>query len=154
VLGRKNKMEFKVNIGDNKTGKTLKKVYAEADTKPFIGKKIGDKMAGKDIGFDGYEFQVAGGSDYCGFPMRKDVDGTKRRRILTVGGVGVRKNIRGRKIRKNMAGNTIFERTAQINLKILKYGKAPLFEEEKPAEEAAPENKEEAPKEEKADKKE
>ena len=128
-------MEIKVNIGDPQSGKTAKAVLAADQTKPLIGKKLGDKVSGNDIGFPGYEFELTGGSDYCGFPMRRDVMGSVRKKILMVSGVGLRKNEPGRKVRKNVAGNTVFANTAQVNLKVLKHGHAPLFEEKK--EEAA-----------------
>ncbi len=134
--------EFKVNIGDPKTGKTVKKVFSDEQAQPFLKKRIGDKISGDEIGFAGYEFEISGGSDYCGFPMRRDVRGISRKRILIVSGIGIRKNKKsrkGRKTRKTVAGNTIYSRTAQINLKILKYGSKPLAEkkEEAPAEKPA-----------------
>jgi small subunit ribosomal protein S6e len=129
VLGRGLiKMEFKVNIGDQKTGKTAKQVVSGDQTKPFLNKKIGDHIKGDDIGFPGYEFEMTGGSDYCGFPMRKDVIGVARKKILMVKGVGIRKNVPGRKIRKTVAGNTVHPNTAQINLKVIKQGAKSLFE--------------------------
>jgi len=64
-----------------------------------------------------------------------------------VSGVGIRKNRRGRKVRKTVAGNTIYTKTAQINLKILKHGSKPLAEEKKE------EKKEEGKEEKKADEK-
>ncbi|MBW2990954.1 30S ribosomal protein S6e [Candidatus Woesearchaeota archaeon] len=147
-------MEFKLSIGDPKTGKTVKKVISDKQAEVFLKKRIGEKLNGDDIGFAGYEFEITGGSDYCGFPMRRDVRGTARKRILIVSGVGIRKNKKsrkGKKIRRTVAGNTIYSRTAQINLKILKYGAKPLAEEkkeEKPAESEAPKEaeKKEAPK--------
>jgi small subunit ribosomal protein S6e len=135
-------MEFKINIGDPKTGKTVQKVAADKAAEAFLKKKIGDKVSGDAIGFPGYEFEITGGSDYCGFPMRKDVRGSARKKILVVSGVGIRKNVKGRKIRKTVAGCTIYSKTAQINLKVLKAGEAPLVEE-KPKEEKAAETKEE-----------
>jgi small subunit ribosomal protein S6e len=130
-------MEFKVNIGDPKSGKTAKLVVTGDQTKALLNKKIGDKVKGEDIGFPGYEFQMTGGSDYCGFPMRKDVLGVARKKILIVKGVGVRKNEDGRKIRKTVAGNTVHPNTAQVNLKVVKHGEKPLVEEKAP-EAAAP----------------
>jgi small subunit ribosomal protein S6e len=127
-------MEIKVNIGDAKTGKTYKRTIAEDDAKLFFGKKIGDTLKGELIQAPGYEFVLAGGSDYCGFPMRRDVDGSLRKRILITSGVGLRTNPRaGRRVRKTVAGNTVFANTAQLNLKITKYGSQPL---EAPAAEA------------------
>nr|MCK4930356.1 30S ribosomal protein S6e [Nanoarchaeota archaeon] len=147
-------MEFKINIGDPKTGKTVKRVVSGKEAEAFFKKRIGEKINGDDIGFAGYEFEISGGSDYCGFPMRKDVRGTARKRILIVSGVGIRKNRRGRKVRKTVAGNTIYSKTAQINLKIIKKGSKPLAEEKKEEEEPAKEKKEEKPKEKKEVKKE
>ena len=124
-------MEFKLSIGDPKTGKTVKKVISDKAAEFFLKKRIGEKISGDEIGFAGYEFEITGGSDYCGFPMRRDVRGTARKRILIVSGVGIRKNRKGRKVRKTVAGNTIYSKTAQINLKILKMGSKPLVDEEK-----------------------
>ncbi|MBN2142871.1 30S ribosomal protein S6e [Candidatus Woesearchaeota archaeon] len=124
-------MEIKVNIGDPKAKKTAKLVLANEQVKPLLHKKVGDFIKGDEIGYDGYEFEITGGSDYCGFPMRKDVDGTMRKKILIVSGTGLRKNRPGRKVRKNVAGNTVYENTAQVNLKVIKHGKKPLFEEPK-----------------------
>ena len=133
--------EFKLNIGDPKSKKTLKKEVKDDEAEAFLGLKIGDKVSGKSFGYDGYEFEITGGSDHIGLPMRRDVQGTTRKKILIVSGTGIRKNREGRKIRKSMAGNTIFSKTSQINLKVLKQGKAPLFEEEKPAEAPAEDKK-------------
>jgi small subunit ribosomal protein S6e len=124
-------MEIKVNIGDTKSGKTAKTILANEQAKPLLNKKIGDKVKGDEIGFPGYEFEISGGSDYCGFPMRRDVVGVARKKILMVGGVGLRHNVPGRKVRKTVAGNTVHPNTAQINLKIVKYGEKPFVYEEK-----------------------
>lgn len=129
-------MEIKVNIGDPKTGKTYKKVISEDDAKLFFNKKIGDTIKGEMLDAPGYEFTIVGGSDYGGFPMRKDVEGTLRKRILLVSGIGLRHNHHGRRVRKSVAGNTVFAKTAQLNLKVQKHGQGPL---EAPAQEAAAE---------------
>lgn len=131
--------EFKIVISDPKTGKSYQKEAKDDAAKQFMGLKIGDKV--KDVlDLAGYEFEITGGSDYCGFPMRKDVLGTMRKKILSTKGVGLNIKEAGTKKRKTVAGNTIFDRTAQINLRITKQGKTPL---EAPAEE--PEEKEEKP---------
>jgi small subunit ribosomal protein S6e len=130
-------MEFKINIGDPKTGKSVQKVVSGKEAEFFLKKRIGEKISGDSIGFPGYEFEISGGSDYCGFPMRRDVRGTARKKILIIKGVGIRKNSRGRKIRRTVAGNIIYTRTAQINLKVLKQGATPIIEEKKKEGEAA-----------------
>lgn len=135
--------EFKVNIGDPKSGKTVQKVVSGDHAQALLKKRIGEKISGEAIGFPGYEFEISGGSDYCGFPMRRDVRGTARKKVLIVKGVGLRHNVEGRKVRKTVAGNTVYSKTAQINLKVLKQGEKPLIEEKAEAkEEKAAEKKE------------
>jgi small subunit ribosomal protein S6e len=129
-------MEVRLCIGDPKAGKTAKAILTEDQARPLMNHKVGDKIHGHVIGYEGYEFEISGGSDYCGFPMRRDVIGTARKRILIVSGTGLRKNEPGRKVRKSVAGNTIYANTAQVNLKVLKHGAKPLFEEAPKAEEA------------------
>lgn len=116
---------FKVVIG-TKEGKCLQKEIAEADANTFLGKKVGDKIAGETMGFTGYEFEITGGSDYAGFPMRKDIPGVGRKKILAVECIGLKKSTKGTRIRKTVCGNTIHPKIAQINLKITKAGATPL----------------------------
>ena len=138
--------EFKINIGDPKSKKTIQKDAAEDVAKQLVGKRIGDSFKGEILDLPGYEFEITGGSDSSGFPMRKDVQGISRKKILIVKGIGIRKNRDGRKVRRSVAGNTVFENTAQINVKVVKAGKTPLFEE--PKEEVAEQETAKAPKEE------
>jgi len=126
-------MTIKICIG-TKEGKTLQKELSEEQTEKLFGVKIGDKVSGNDIEFEGYEFEVSGGSDNSGTPMRKDVDGTSKKKILCVQGIGVHKKRSGQKQRKTVSGSVIGDRTSQVNLKILKEGKASLFEEPKTTE--------------------
>jgi len=137
-------VEFKLTIGDPKTGKCFQRTVSENDAEAFIGLKIGDIVKGEAIDLTGYEFQVTGGSDFCGFPMRKGIVGI-RKKILAEGGVGFSK-YRGIRIRKTVCGETIDDKISQINLKVLKQGKAPLVAETKEGE-ATEGEKKEAPKE-------
>jgi len=118
-------VSFKVVIG-TKEGKCVQKEIQEPESKSFLGKKIGDAISGDHIGLAGYEFMVTGGSDYCGFPMRKDVEGFARKRILAIEGVGLKKKAKGIRVRKTVCGNTIHPKIAQVNLKVTKEGKEPL----------------------------
>ncbi|MFH1174128.1 MAG: 30S ribosomal protein S6e [archaeon] len=121
-------MDLRITLGDPKTGHSFKKEVKDDAAKPFLGMKIGDSIKGELIDMPGYEFLITGGSDIAGFPMRNDVHGTGRRKILMVKGVGLRPSRPGMKKRKSVSGNTIAEHTAQLNLKITKYGKDPLPE--------------------------
>ncbi|NTV24436.1 MAG: 30S ribosomal protein S6e [Nanoarchaeota archaeon] len=131
-------VEFKLVIGDPKTGKCKQVPVANESATFFVGKKIGDHIRGEAFDFAGYEFEITGGADYCGFPMRKDLEGPIRKRIFITTGIGIRKSDKGVKKMKTVCGNTIHEKTTQISLKVLKAGKKPLFEE---AAEAAPAEK-------------
>jgi len=128
--------EFKLCIGDPKSGKSYQRVVSGDNAKALLGKKIGDKIRGESFDLPGYEFEITGGSDYCGFPMRKDIDGAVRKKILLVSGVGIRNKEKGIRKKKTVCGNTIHSKISLVCLKILKKGKKPLGEEEK-KEEAA-----------------
>jgi len=123
-------VSFKVVIG-TKEGKCVQKDIQEPESKTFLGKKIGDAISGDHIGLAGYEFIITGGSDYCGFPMRKDVEGFARKRILAVEGIGLKKKAKGIRVRKTVCGNAIHPKIAQVNLKVTKNGKEPFVFPEK-----------------------
>ena len=124
-------VEFKVVIGDPKTGKSKQIEVKDNNAEYFLGKKIGDTITGEVLDLTGYEFLITGGSDNAGFPMRKDIEGMRRVKIFAISGVGINKKEKGTRQRKTVAPRTITENTAQINLKVTKYGKTPLFEEPK-----------------------
>ncbi len=126
-------MDLKINIAD-KSGKCIKKELKEDQAVIFHGKKLGDKINGEMIELPGYEFQISGGSDYCGFPMRGDVSGIMRKAILTTKGLGNTYSRKGMRLRRTVAGNTVYNKTSQLNLKVLKYGPVPLVAEAAPAE--------------------
>jgi small subunit ribosomal protein S6e len=146
--------EFKLVLGF-KEGKCVQREVKDQDASIFIGKKIGDKVEGSAVGLEGYEFEITGGSDKVGFPMRKDVAGSARKRILAVSGKGLKKKAKGVRQRKAVAGNTLHSNISQINLKVLKVGKENLLKaaEKKEGAEGG-EGKEEAPAEKKEEKKE
>lgn len=126
-----------------KDGKSVQKEIPDEEFKFFLGKKVGDKLKGDSFGYAGYEVQIAGGSDYCGFPMRFDVPGFQRKKILAVKGIGLKMTSKGIKHRKTVCGNTVHPKIVQLNLKVLKEGPAPLAV---PKEEKKEEAKAEEPK--------
>jgi len=127
-------MEIKVNVGDPKSKRTVTLVMAADDAKSIFGKRISDTIRGELVGKPGYELQITGGSDNAGFPMRRDVIGSGRRKILATYSTGQRGTKKGVRIRKTVAGNTVSEFTSQLNVKVIKHGPQPLVEEK--AEEA------------------
>ncbi|MFW9939202.1 MAG: S6e family ribosomal protein [Candidatus Thorarchaeota archaeon] len=125
------KKVYKLNIsgGNSGSGKGLSKLI-EIDEKKFRfeGMKIGDVINGGVIGFPNYEFQITGGSDISGFPMRRDVHGPVKKKILvSKRGIGFKPKRRGEKKRKTVRGNEITYDMTLINLKVTKYGEAELF---------------------------
>jgi small subunit ribosomal protein S6e len=118
-------MDLKINIAD-KSGKTVKRELKEDQATILHGKKIGDKIHGEILDMPGYEFEISGGSDFCGFPMRNDVNGIMRKGILITKGLGNKYNRKGMRLRRTVAGNTIYNKTSQVNLKVLKHGAEPL----------------------------
>ncbi|MBW2997224.1 hypothetical protein KY349_02695, partial [Candidatus Woesearchaeota archaeon] len=149
--------EFKLVISDPKTGKSVQKEVKDDSAKGLVGKKIKEAFKGELIDMPGYEFEITGGSDSAGFPMRWDVHGPARKQITAVKGIGVTnklrrpnpkkkgwRKIKGMRLKKTVAGNTVHDKTAQINLKVLKMGRENLFAEKK--EEAKAETPAEAPK--------
>ncbi|MFX1347021.1 MAG: eS6 family ribosomal protein [Promethearchaeota archaeon] len=129
------KIVYKLNIsGGNKgPGKGLSKLI-EIDEKKFRfeGMKIGDTINGGLIGFPNYEFEIMGGSDSSGFPMRKNVHGPVKKQILvSKRGIGYKPRRKGEKKRKTVRGNEVTFDMTLINLKVVKYGEAELFKKEK-----------------------
>src|SRR6185436_12013435 len=104
-------MEIKVNVGDPKTKRTVTLTMSADNAKSLFGKRLGDKIRGELVEKPGYEFEVTGGSDNAGFPMRRDVTGTGRRKILVTYSAGQRQTKAGVRVRKTVAGNTISEFT-------------------------------------------
>lgn len=137
-------MPFRLDIGDSKSKKTF---HLETNSESFIGKKIGEKIEGKDISEHGdlkdYEFEITGMSDKAGFPGLKQVEGVGRKRLLLKKGKGMKtKRPQGLRLRKLVRGNTIAEDIMQINLKVVKQGVRPMGEIFKKAEAITEEKKE------------
>ena len=148
--------DFKLCIADPKSGKTFQKEVKDKEGDIFIGKNIGDKINGELIGINGFEFQISGGSDKCGFPMRRGILGI-RKKLTLAGGIGLRKNYSsGIKKRKTVCGHKINNSISQINLKVSKesskkladiLGEATETPEKKEAEKKETPKEEEKPKE-------
>ncbi len=120
-------VSFKLCISDPSTGKTFQKEVKDNLASHFIGLNIGETIKGDAIEMSDYELQITGGSDYCGFPMRKGILGL-RKKITLLGGVGFRGAGKGIKKRKTVCGHKIHERISQINLKVTKQGPKKLTE--------------------------
>ncbi len=150
-------MAFKVVISDPKTGKSYQREIKDEGAKKLRKMMLGDELDGSVLGLTGYKLKVTGGSDKCGFPMKKGIKDITRPKVLMVGGVGYRPS-RDVKRRKRVRGERVFDDIVQINAKVTEWGSKSIEEtlgipkeeaKEKAAEAPKPEEK---PKEEKKEK--
>ena len=118
----------KVVVSDPETGRAYNIELNEEKAKIFIGKRIGDTVDASPMGLKGYELLITGGSDKDGFPMRKDIHGRVRKRVLLSSPPGYRPKRKGVRRRKMVRGNEITPEIVQINTKIVKKGKKSIEE--------------------------
>ena len=114
-------MAFKVNISNK--GKTYK---LETENEGFIRNKIGDVIKGESFSPDleAYDLEITGTSDSSGFPGIKGYEGPQlRRALLTIKDKGMNDRTKGLRLKKSIRGEEISEKTAQINMKVIKEGK-------------------------------
>lgn len=118
-----------------------RKAYSKKMEKPaYVGKKIKDKINLGEIGLEGYEGIITGGSDKDGIPMNSKLDSSGRKKKLITPGVGFKSKVKGIRIKRTVRGNTVSTEIHQLNIKITKKGSKKLDEifppKEKPKEEA------------------
>lgn len=125
--------EFEVVISDPKEGMSYQTNVEGHHANSIIGKKIGDDVDGIFVGLPGYKLKITGGSDIDGFPLKKNIPGPGRKKVLGKGGVGFRGLKQGVKAKKTFRGNTISNEVTQLNMKVIEHGPKgikELFEEE------------------------
>ncbi len=126
---------FKLTVSDIK-GKSVTKELKDSDASPLLGLQMGNETDAAIVGLKG-KLKITGGSDKSGVPMRSDIHGAARKRVLITKGVGLQDVETGQRVRKLMRGNIISEEIYQVNCKY--DGKLPV---EAPAEKTT-ENSEE-----------
>ncbi len=119
---------MKLVISIPKTGRAFQKEIGDEEARMFYGLKIGDTVDLSPLGLKGYKAKITGGTDKDGFPMRPDVHGTGRKKVLLSGGPGVRGLKKGERVRKTVRGNTVAEDIEQLNLVIVEEGETPIEE--------------------------
>jgi len=116
---------FKVVISDPASKKAYQKEVDQGQS-GLLGKKVGEKAQGSSLGLAGYEVEVTGGSDKDGFPMRPDVDGPRRKKVILTSPPGYHPAKFGKRKRKSVRGNTISRDISQVNVKVFKAGSKKL----------------------------
>lgn len=117
---------MKAVINDPKTGKSFQVELEKGKEAQLLGKKIGDVMPGGMFGAPGYAFKVTGGSNTAGFPMRRDVAGARKVKLLLSSGPGFRSRSKGDRAKKTVCGNMITENIVQVNVSVAEAGGTPL----------------------------
>jgi len=110
--------KFKVVISDPQSGKSSVVELEENRAAPFVGRKIGETIDGTVLGLSGQKVVITGGSDKSGFPMRPDVHGGIKSRILLGRGIGFKPSQSSLRRRKTIRGTVVTDDIAQINVKI------------------------------------
>lgn len=129
-MSKASKAGIRFVISDPKSRQTVQREVEEKNIRSLLGKKIGEKFSGGIIDLAGYELEITGGSDDDGIPMRPDVHGGVRKRVLLSGGVGFKPKRKGVRRKKPVRGNQITEDIVQINVKVLKHGSKKIFKAE------------------------
>ena len=74
------------------------------------------------VGLPGYKLKITGGSDGNGTPMRKDLPGNRRRKLLLAESLGFHEKYPGQRKRTAIHGAVISDRIVQINMAVTEYG--------------------------------
>jgi len=133
-------MPFRFVINEPKTRKSYQK---DIDAPSVVGLKIGDEFDGSAVGLTGFKLKLTGGSDKEGFPMRPEIPGGARKRVLLSDKPGFHAHREGERKRKLVRGNQISDSIMQVNCKIVEgegdigmiLGIQPKEKKEAPAEE-------------------
>lgn len=111
--------ELKMVISDPKTGKAEQVVLKADKALRLLGLKIGDVVDGAVAGKPGIKLKITGGSGRAGEPMRPDLPGGVKKRLLLSSPPGYHPARRGMRRRKLVRGNTITEDIVQVNTVVL-----------------------------------
>jgi small subunit ribosomal protein S6e len=110
--------KFKIIVSDPETGTSKIVELEESRAAPLIGRKIGESVDGAVVDLPAHKLRITGGSDRDGVPMRPNVHGGVRRKVVLSGGVGFNPQDKGERRRKTVRGNVITDEIVQINTKI------------------------------------
>lgn len=111
--------KFKAIVSDPEDGTSKIVELEEARATALIGRRVGEIIDGTVVDQPGNKIKITGGSDKDGFPMRGNVHGGVRRRVILSGGTGFNPDKAGKRKRKTIRGNIITDEIVQINLKIV-----------------------------------
>jgi small subunit ribosomal protein S6e len=129
-------------ISDPETGTSQKVELEDARMAPIMGRRIGEVIDGTVADLAGHKIQLTGGTDKDGIPMRPDVHGSVKARIVLSGGVGYKPKKKGERKRVVVRGNTVSVDTTFLNFKIVEKPKGRKKKAKEPEPEPEPEPEE------------
>ena len=103
-------VEFKAIVNDVKTGKSYNVAVSGHHANSLIGINIGEVVDGIFVGLPGYKLKITGGSDGNGTPMRRDLPGNKRVKLLLSDSLGFHEKYPGQRKRVAIRGSAISAR--------------------------------------------
>lgn len=121
-------MPFKLVISNPETGKAIQYELDDAKTNALLGKQVGEIVEGDVLGLPGYKLKITGGSDASGFPIRSDVHGSGKKRVLIHGPPGFKSDRKGMAKRKTVRGRELSSDISQVNMRVEEKGSTPLEE--------------------------
>ncbi len=121
-------MPFKLVISDPETGKAIQYELDDAKTNALMGRTVGEIVEGDVLGLPGYKLKITGGSDSSGFPIRPDVHGSGKKRVLIHGSPGFQPKREGIAKRKTVRGRELSSDISQVNMRVEEKGGTPLEE--------------------------
>ena len=146
-MAQREELVFKAVVNDtdpSAKGRSHAVTISGSNYNHFLGKRIGDVVDGIFVGdgdtmLAGYKLRIAGGSDLTGTPMRADIEGGARNRVLVAASTGfagknarrrhghvIRYRMDGIRRRRAFRGNTITQDIVQLNLAVVERGNKPL----------------------------
>ena len=129
--------EYKAVVNDKKTGKSYNMTITGHHANSLTGKCVGEIIDGIFVGLPGYKLQITGGSDGNGTPMRSDLPGNKRVRLLLSDSKGFHEKYPGQRKRTAIRGSAISAEIVQVNMAVVEYGPKSIEECLNPTEEEA-----------------
>jgi small subunit ribosomal protein S6e len=121
-------LPFKLVISDPEEGKAIQYELDDAKTNALVGKRVGEIVEGDMLGLPGYKLRITGGSDKSGFPIRPDVHGSGKKRVLIRGPPGFKPKRKGMAKRKTIRGSELSLDISQVNMRVEEKGSTSLEE--------------------------
>lgn len=119
---------MKIVISDTKTGKAYNMELDASKERVLVGLEVGKTIDAAALGLPGYKISLTGGSDKDGFPIRTDIHGRVKQRVVLGGPPGFRPKEDGLRRGKSVRGKVITHDIVQVNAKVVEAGAKPLAE--------------------------